>query len=179
MAIVQHTIKLPQWRRRLLLVLVLLGFGALIMRAVYLQGVHRSFYQKQGDARYSRALTLYAHRGMIKDRNGMPLAISSPVESIWANPVDASASKEQVAKLADLLEMKVSDITTKLSNQNRDFVYLKRRISPELANRIFSIFGQSAFTCCTTLMSSGVEKPDKVPASVIWRMTAWSTRASR
>lgn len=139
MAIVQHTIKLPQWRRRLLLVLVLLGFGALVVRAIYLQGVHRSFYQKQGDARYSRALTLYAHRGMIKDRNGEPLAISSPVESIWANPADATASKEQVAKLAALLEMKVSDIATKLSNQNRDFVYLKRRISPELANRIMAL----------------------------------------
>ncbi|NCA27008.1 MAG: penicillin-binding protein 2, partial [Methylophilaceae bacterium] len=75
MAVVQQTIKLPQWRRRMLLVLVLLGFAALIGRAVYLQGVHRSFYQKQGDARYTRSLTLYAHRGMIKDRNGEPLAI--------------------------------------------------------------------------------------------------------
>ena len=111
----------------------------MIARVVYLQGVHRSFYQKQGDARYTRALTLYAHRGMIKDRNGEPLAISSPVESIWANPADATASKEQVAKLAALLEMKVSDIATKLSNQNRDFVYLKRRISPELANDVMAL----------------------------------------
>ncbi|NBQ84532.1 MAG: penicillin-binding protein 2 [Methylophilaceae bacterium] len=139
MAVVQQTIKLPQWRRRMLLVLVLLGFAALIGRAVYLQGVHRSFYQKQGDARYTRSLTLYAHRGMIKDRNGEPLAISSPVESIWANPADATAGKEQVAKLADLLELKSDEIQAKLSNQNRDFVYLKRRISPELANHIMAL----------------------------------------
>ena len=102
MAVVQQTIKLPQWRRRLLLVLVLLGFGALIGRAIFLQGMRHSFLQKQGDARTTRAMTLYAHRGMITDRNGEPLAISSPVESIWANPADAQASKEQVEKLAKL-----------------------------------------------------------------------------
>jgi cell division protein FtsI (penicillin-binding protein 3) len=139
MAVVQQTIKLPQWRRRLLLVLVLLCFGVLIGRAVLLQGVRHSFYQKEGDARTTRAMTLYAHRGMIVDRNGEPLAISSPVESIWANPVDAQANKEQVAQLAKLLEMKEAEISTKLAKQNRDFVYLKRRISPELANHIMAL----------------------------------------
>jgi cell division protein FtsI/penicillin-binding protein 2 len=76
MAVVQQSIKFPQWRRRLLLVLILLGFAALIGRAVLLQGVRHSFYQKEGEARYTRAITLYAHRGMITDRNGEPLAIS-------------------------------------------------------------------------------------------------------
>lgn len=139
MAVVQQTIKLPQWRRRLLLVLVLLCFGVLIGRAVLLQGVRHSFYQKEGDARTTRAMTLYAHRGMIVDRNGEPLAISSPVESIWANPADAQANKAQVAQLAKLLEMKEAEISTKLAKQNRDFVYLKRRISPELANHIMAL----------------------------------------
>ncbi|MFZ9641930.1 MAG: peptidoglycan D,D-transpeptidase FtsI family protein [Candidatus Methylopumilus sp.] len=131
--------KLPQWRRRLLLVLVLLGFAALIGRAIFLQGMRHSFLQKQGDARTTRAMTLYAHRGMITDRNGEPLAISSPVESIWANPADAQASQEQVGKLAQLLELKVADISAKLANQNRDFIYLKRRISPELANHVMAL----------------------------------------
>ena len=139
MAVVQQTIKLPQWRRRVLLVLVLLGFAALIGRAIFLQGMRHSFLQKQGDARTTRAMTLYAHRGMITDRNGEPLAISSPVESIWANPADAQASKEQVGKLAQLLELKVADISAKLANQNRDFIYLKRRISPELANHVMAL----------------------------------------
>ena len=139
MAVVQQTIKLPQWRRRLLLALVLLCFGVLIGRAVLLQGVRHSFYQKEGDARTTRAMTLYAHRGMIVDRNGEPLAISSPVESIWANPADAQANKAQVAQLAKLLEIKEDEISTKLAKQNRDFVYLKRRISPELANHIMAL----------------------------------------
>jgi cell division protein FtsI (penicillin-binding protein 3) len=139
MAVVQQTIKLPQWRRRLLLVVILLCFGVLIGRAVLLQGVRHSFYQKEGDARTTRAMTLYAHRGMIVDRNGEPLAISSPVESIWANPADAQANKAQVTQLAKLLEMKEAEISSKLAKQNRDFVYLKRRISPELANHIMAL----------------------------------------
>ena len=139
MAVVQQTIKLPQWRRRLLLVLVLLGFGTLIGRAVFLQGMRHSFLQKQGDARTTRAMTLYAHRGMITDRNGEPLAISSPVESIWANPADAQASTEQVQRLAKFLEMSPEEISVKLASQNRDFIYLKRRISPELANHVMAL----------------------------------------
>jgi cell division protein FtsI (penicillin-binding protein 3) len=139
MAVVQQTIKLPQWRRRLLLALVLLCFGVLIGRAVLLQGVRHSFYQKEGDARTTREMKLYAHRGRIVDRNGEPLAISSPVESILANPADAQVNKVQVAQLAKLLEMKESEISTKLAKQNRDFVYLKRRISPELANHIMAL----------------------------------------
>ncbi len=139
MAVVQQTIKLPQWRRRLLLLLVLLGFGTLIGRAVFLQGMRHSFLQKQGDARTTRAMTLYAHRGMITDRNGEPLAISSPVESIWANPADAQASTEQVQRLAKFLEMSPEEISVKLASQNRDFIYLKRRISPELANHVMAL----------------------------------------
>ncbi len=139
MAVVQQSIKLPQWRRRLLLVLVLLGFAALIGRAVLLQGVRHAFLQQQGAARTTRSMTLYAHRGMITDRNGEPLAISSPVESIWANPADTKASKEQVEKLAKLLELNPTEIGAKLANQNRDFVYLKRRISPELANHVMAL----------------------------------------
>jgi len=111
----------------------------LIGRAVLLQGVRHSFYQKEGDARTTREMKLYAHRGRIVDRNGEPLAISSPVESILANPADAQVNKVQVAQLAKLLEMKESEISTKLAKQNRDFVYLKRRISPELANHIMAL----------------------------------------
>jgi cell division protein FtsI (penicillin-binding protein 3) len=139
MAVVQHPIKFPRWRRILLLCFVLLGFVALIARSVYLQGVHRSFYQKQGDARYSRSLVLFAHRGMITDRNGEPLAISTPVESIWANPADTTISTDNMVKLAKYLELKPEEIKEKLSKQDRDFVYLKRRISPELANHIMAL----------------------------------------
>ncbi len=135
----QQAIQLPVWRRRLLLAMVLAGFAVLIGRSVYLQSTHKQFLQQKGDARYSRNLTLPAHRGMITDRNGEPLAISTPVESIWANPPNLEMNKEQTQKLAKLLDLKADNITKKLENNPREFVYLKRRIPPELARQVMSL----------------------------------------
>lgn len=135
----QIIIKLPAWRRRTLLIVVLLGFGVLLGRSVYLQGMHRAFLQQKGDARYSRALTLSAHRGMITDRNGEPLAISTPVESIWASPPDVKTNPAQVKKLANLLDMKPSEVSKKVDDDQREFVYLKRRIPPELAGEVMRL----------------------------------------
>src|SRR5690606_37870215 len=129
----QMIVRLPAWRRRTLVVLVLLGFAVLVGRSVYLQGMQKTFLQKKGDARYSRVMTLPAHRGMIMDRNGEPLAISTPVESIWASPADVEASPEQLAKLGALLDIKPADIRKKIANHEREFAYLKRRIPPALA----------------------------------------------
>ena len=72
----------------LLLALVLVG------RAFQLQILDRSFYQKQGDVRQIRTLPLSAHRGMLVDRNGEPLAVSSPIDSIWADPRELSRHED-------------------------------------------------------------------------------------
>src|SRR6186713_3197590 len=96
-------LKLPGWRSRTLLVLLLAGFLVLTGRAVYLQGLNNDFLQKKGNARYGRVIELSATRGMITDRNREPLAISTPVESVWASPADVKISPEQTAKLARLL----------------------------------------------------------------------------
>jgi len=133
------TIKLPAWRRRALLVIVLMGFAVLLGRSVYLQGMHKAFLQQKGDARYTRSLLLPAQRGMITDRNGEPLAISTPVESIWASPPDVKVNPLQLKKLALLLDLKSSDINKKLANNQREFVYIKRRIPPELAVKVMQI----------------------------------------
>ncbi len=135
----QPAIKLPVWRRRLLLFAVLTGFAILIGRSVYLQSTHKQFLQQKGDARYSRNITLPSHRGMIQDRNGEPLAISTPVESIWASPPDLEINPEQVKKLAALLDLKAENITKRLENNPREFVYIKRRIPPELARQVMSL----------------------------------------
>lgn len=132
-------VKLPVLRRRILLVILLMGFAALLGRSVYLQSFHKRFLQEKGDARYSRTLTLSAHRGKITDRYGELLAISSPVESVWANPSDVTISAAQTKALADLLELKVAGVNKKLANSEREFVYLKRRISPELAAQIMQL----------------------------------------
>jgi cell division protein FtsI (penicillin-binding protein 3) len=131
-------IKFPSWRRRVLLLAVLSGFAVLLGRSVYLQAMHTDFLQQKGDARYSRSMVLSAHRGMITDRHGEPLAISTPVESIWASPPDVAAEPAQIKKLAQLLGIKQADLQKKL-NRNRNFVYLKRRLPPPDAARVMQL----------------------------------------
>lgn len=134
-----HIVKLPSWRRRLLLICILLGFAGLFARAIYLQSLHKDFLQRKGDARYSRTLELQAHRGKITDRNGELLAISSPVESVWASPPDVKITAAQKIKLGQLLGIKSVEIDKKLANLERGFVYLKRRVSPDLAAKVMSL----------------------------------------
>ena len=139
-------VNMPDWRRRVLLVAVLLGFAVLVGRGVYLQGLNKSFLQEKGDARYSRVLQLQAHRGKITDRYGELLAISSPVESIWASPPDVKITAEQNKKLAQLLSIKPEVIQKKVANNAREFVYLKRRLSPELANNVMKLHIPGIYT---------------------------------
>ena len=131
-------IKFPSWRRRVLLLAVLSGFVVLLGRSVYLQAMHTDFLQQKGDARYSRTMSLPAHRGMITDRHGEPLAISTPVESIWASPPDVEAEPAQLKKLAELIGIKQADLHKKLS-KDRSFVYLKRRMPPPDAARVMQL----------------------------------------
>lgn len=132
-------VKLPAWRRRLLLIAVLLGFAALLGRSIYLQGIHKKFLQDKGDARYSRNLVLTSQRGKITDRNGELLAISTPVESVWASPPDVQIDAAQTKQVAELLNLKLDAVKKKLANSEREFVYLKRRISPELAAKVMKL----------------------------------------
>ena len=134
-----HIVKLPIWRRRLLLIILLLGFAGLFARGIYLQSLHKEFLQQKGDARYSRTLLLQAHRGKITDRNGELLAISSPVESVWASPPDVKINVVQKTQLANLLGIKTSVIDKKIANTQRGFVYIKRRVSPDLAAKVMSL----------------------------------------
>lgn len=132
-------VNFPAWRRHILLAAVLLGFLALLGRGVYLQSYHKKFLQDKGDARYSRTLVLSAHRGKITDRHGELLAISSPVESVWASPPDVKIDAIQTKQIADLLEIQATEVSKKLANSEREFVYLKRRISPELAAQVMKV----------------------------------------
>ena len=137
-----HTIpshKLEGWRARVMLILLILGFVLLGARALYLQGVNNDFYQQKGEARYSRVIEMPATRGMITDRNGEPLAISTPVESICASPDDVELSPEQSRRLAKLLGMDKSEIQKRLAGKERNFVYLKRQLPPELAAKVMAL----------------------------------------
>ncbi len=130
---------LPAGRSRLLLALLLLGLAALAGRAAYLQGMNNGFLQQKGESRYGRVLEMSAHRGMITDRHGKPLAISTPVESVWSSPQDMHATPEQLGKLANLIDVDIKEIRRRIDGPQRDFVYLKRHLSPEVAARIVEL----------------------------------------
>lgn len=127
---------LPVWRSRLLAFAFLSLFGVLIGRAAYLQGMHNDFLQAKGESRYSRVIEITASRGRILDRNGEPLAITTPVKSIWAIPEEVRITRRQTARLAELLEMPAQEIGKRVSDTDRDFVFIKRQIPPETADRV-------------------------------------------
>ena len=130
------TLRLPVWRSRLLLLAFMSGFVVLAGRAVYLQGWNNDFLQAKGESRYSRVIEITANRGRITDRHGEALAISTPVKSVWAIPDEVQMDKAQLGKLAALLEMPPQEIEKRVSDTSRDFVYVKRQIPPETADRI-------------------------------------------
>jgi cell division protein FtsI (penicillin-binding protein 3) len=112
---------------------------ALVARAVDLQLVRNEFYQKQGDERFLREIEIATSRGMITDRNGEPLAVSTPVESIWANPRELLKTPQHLPRLAAALGVDAESLTRKLTQRaDREFVYLKRRINPSEARRILA-----------------------------------------
>ncbi len=129
-------LNLPVWRSRLLLLALFSGFAVLAGRAVYLQGLHNDFLQAKGESRYGRVIEISANRGRITDRNGEMLAVSTPVKSIWAIPDEVQLTQAQLDKLAALLEMPPKEISKRLGDSSRDFVFIKRQVSPEIADRV-------------------------------------------
>ena len=124
---------------------------ALVGRAFHLQVVDNEFYRKQGDERILREIAIPTSRGMITDRNGEPLAVSTPVESVWGNPQELLANPERIPELAEALDVPVDYLTRKISQRgSKEFMYLKRRISPTAARRILAhgipgVFSQREF----------------------------------
>ena len=127
---------LPAWRTRLLLALLLVWFAGLAGRALWLQVLNNDFLQRKGESRYSRVMEIGASRGMIVDRNNEPLAISTPVESVAATPGDVEADPADLRKLARLLGLGLDELRSRLSDHRREFVYLKRQLPPEEAERV-------------------------------------------
>ncbi|MFI4923459.1 MAG: penicillin-binding protein 2, partial [Burkholderiales bacterium] len=132
-------LRLPAWRSRLVLLALVLWFCGLAGRAFYLQSMHNNFLQQKGDARYSRVIEITAHRGVITDRSGEPLAISTPVESVWVSPADVEITAQKQKQLAKLLEIDNAEISKRLHESDREFVYLKRQLSPEDAAKVVQL----------------------------------------
>ena len=125
--------KLPGWRASALFVILLIGLLGLLGRALYLQAFQTDFLQEKGNKRYSRESEVSAHRGMISDRNGMPLAVSTPVKSVWVSPALVKASTAQIAQLALVINMSAADLRRYMFDKKHDYISLQRHLSPDQA----------------------------------------------
>jgi cell division protein FtsI (penicillin-binding protein 3) len=129
----------PVWRSKFVVGAIALAFCALAARAAYIQVWNNDFFQKQGENRFARTLELPANRGRILDRNGLILASSVPAPSIWAIPEDVDMDKVQMQQLAKLLEMPVADLSKKLQDEDKTFVWIKRQLDANTAKQIESL----------------------------------------
>ena len=134
---VNHSYPIRRW---FVLALFLFGMFVLIWRAVDLQIVNKDFYRDHGDARSLRVVSIPAHRGNILDRNGEPLAISTPVESVWARPRKVMEQPDKLTVLANALAIDSNKLTQTLERRiGREFVYLKRHVTPDQATAISAL----------------------------------------
>jgi cell division protein FtsI (penicillin-binding protein 3) len=129
-------IGLSSSRSRILMLVLAVGFLGLAGRAVYLQVLTNEYLQKEGESRYSRTLEMPASRGKIFDRHGVILASSLPAKAIWAVPEQTDVNAAQMAELAKLLGLPISELKKKLSDEDRSFVYLRRQVEPEVSAKI-------------------------------------------
>ncbi|QXH54134.1 penicillin-binding protein 2 [Pseudomonas fakonensis] len=128
------------WRFRVVIGLLALMVGAICWRIIDLQVVDRDFLKGQGDARSLRHIPIPAHRGLITDRNGEPLAVSTPVTTLWANPKEMQASKERWPQLAAALGQPPQQLIERLTQQaNKEFIYLVRGLTPEQGQHVLDL----------------------------------------
>ena len=124
-------------RKWFLLALFGIAATAVACRVFYLQILNKEFLINQGDARSIRSVTIPAYRGTITDRNGEPVAVSTPVASIWAVPEKVLASGADLSELAGLLDTSAEEVTQLLvERRDRNFVYVKRHLTPDVARRV-------------------------------------------
>lgn len=126
-----------QFRRIVVLSVFALAIVSLFLRALDMQVINQAFFQQQGDARHLRVVPVSAHRGDIYDRNGEPLAISTPVDSVWVNPKEIKNDLHRVTEIAKTLKVNAQHLRNKLvKNSNREFVYILRQVSPDIGEKI-------------------------------------------
>lgn len=132
-----HKIRFYRWRYGFVTVVFFLIVLALFVRMVNLTMWQKEFLQKQGESRSKRIISIPGLRGMIQDRNGFPLAISSPVDSVWINPQEFSLTHENAALLANKIGLPEKEVYDHiLLYKNKSFVYIKRELNPSVAEAV-------------------------------------------
>ena len=136
----QGTKPLTSWRRLSVVTVFTLLAGTLLVKTLDMQILRSEFFEQQGDARQLRTVSITTHRGDIVDRNGEPFAVSAPVNSIWVNPQVAKDHLDEIAEVAKLLSLDAISLKEKIKrNNSREFLYLKRHASPEVADEVMAL----------------------------------------
>lgn len=137
----KNQILAPNYDQRRKMLLGILGFGFLMLlwSAANRQIFQKDYLQVQGKRRYLRELSIPAHRGEITDRHSEPLAISSPMVSVWVDPRHLPTDPKFLSKLAHIIQLPLATLQNKLAkNSKRGFVYLKRQLSPEIGKKVLA-----------------------------------------
>lgn len=133
----QYQASLKNWRHYFVMLCGLGLFAVLLLRLLQLQILETDFLQHESNKRTVRDHSLSAYRGMIVDRNNEPLAVSTPVKSVWLNPKQVLQDKSDVSELAALLNVSVTSLINKIKkNKHKEFIYLRRHMNPGQANKI-------------------------------------------
>lgn len=128
------------WRFRVAIGLLLLMVAAIVWRIVDLHVIDHDFLQEQGDARSVRYIPIPAHRGQITDRNGEPLAVSTPVATLWANPKELVLEREKWPTLAHALGQTSEALSARLEQMaDKEFIYLVRGLTPEQGEAVMAV----------------------------------------
>ena len=128
--------KTPIWRSQFIVACIAVGFIGVVVRAVYVQVVGNAFFIKQGTVRFERQLDSPANRGRVLDRNGLILASSVPMPSIWASPEEMQANASQLKNLSQLLNMPLPELKKKISDTRRKHVWLRRQVDESTGKKI-------------------------------------------
>lgn len=131
---------LEAWRYGSVLGVFLVVVLALGWRLVDLHIVDNDFLRQQGDVRTIRVESIDAHRGVVSDRYGEPLAISTPVQTLWANPSEMNADEARLTNLSRLLNIREAGLRERLATYaDREFIYLRRKVQPGLAKEVMAL----------------------------------------
>lgn len=134
---IQHS---RAWRLWFVCIALTVIGAAIVVKLVSLYTYDKEFLQSQGDKRTIRTMQVPGHRGLITDRNGEALAVSAPVATVWANPKKIDISDPKLKRLAKILGRKNQDVSGRIKqNINKGFIYIKRQISPDLAEQVIAL----------------------------------------
>lgn len=131
--------KTPVWRSKFIVFGLALAFAGLAGRAAYVQVIGNDFFQRQGEVRFARTLELPANRGRVLDRNGLILASSVVAQSIWAIPEDVDKNHPKLRELARLLDMPLAELSKRLADNDKTFVWVKRQVDEPVAQKIAAL----------------------------------------